>query len=393
MSDFTRRSFLAGAATAASASRVMGANDRVRLGIIGLGGRGSYLMREANRCPNVQWVAVCDAWDLRRDRASELTGPNVEKYADYRRLLDRQDIDGVIIATWDNTHSRLSIDACRAAKDVYVEKPMTSRPEQGPPMVKAIRETSRVVQVGVQQRSTLHFLEAKQRFFDSGKIGEVHMVRTVWDNNDGYRRTPPAGMGKKPEGLNWEDCLGSLPKIPWDPWRYFNHFSYIELCCGQTGGLFVHMVDVVQWYLGVSNPSSVVSLGGIWEFHDGRTGPDNVNLIAEYPEKITVTFEGSVTDRVLPESDDIVFFGSGGRLHIFRYGYRFLPAGAKDASDAITAPATRDTHMQNWIDCIRSRKEPNATAEQGHYGAMACHMGNIAWQEKRVVTWQNEWNL
>ena len=393
MNHFTRRNFLAGAATAASASHVIGANDRIRLGIIGPGGRGSYLMREANKCPNIQWVAVCDAWDVRQDHATELTGPNVEKYADHRRLLDRKDVDGVIIATWDNTHSRLSIDACRAGKDIYVEKPMTSRPEQGPPMVKAMRETGRIVQVGVQQRSTPHFLEAKQRFFDSGKIGEVHMVRTVWNDNDGYRRKPPAGMEKKPAGLNWEDCLGSLPKMPWDPWRYFNHFSYIELCCGQTGGLFVHMVDVVQWFLGISKPSSVVSLGGIWEFHDGRTGPDNVNLIAQYPENLTVTFEASVTDRVPAESDDIVFFGSGGRLHIFRYGYRFLPAGAKNVSDAITAPPTRDTHMQNWIDCIRSRKQPNATVEQGHWGAMACHMGNMAWQEKRVVSWQNEWDL
>jgi predicted dehydrogenase len=250
-----------------------------------------------------------------------------------------------------------------------------------------------VVQVGVQQRSTPHFIEAKQRFFESGAIGDVHMVRTVWNNNNGYRFRPPAGMEKKPEGLNWEACLGSLAPIPWDPWRYFNHFSYMDLCCGQVGGLFVHMVDVVQWYLGITKPSSVAALGGIYEYRDGRDTPDNVNLVAEYPENLTVTFEATVTDRVQPESDDIVFFGSKGRLHIFRYGYRFLPAGITNVAQAVTAPGTPDTHMQNWIDCIRSRKQPNATVEQGHYGSMACHMGNFAWKERRVVSWQKEWDL
>jgi predicted dehydrogenase len=392
MPSLTRRGFLAGAATAASASRVLGANDRVRLGIIGVGGRGTYLAREANRCPNIQWVAVSDAWDVRRDKATELTGTDVAKYADYRRLLERKDIDGVIVATWDNMHTQVAGDVCRSGKDAYVEKPMTSRPEQGRPFIQTVRDTRRVVQVGVQQRSTPHFEEARRRFFESGRIGQIHMVRTVWNSNSGYRFRPPAGMERKPAGLDWETCLGSLPKIPWDPWRYFNHFSYMDLCCGQIGGLFVHMVDVVQWYLGITKPAAVVSLGGIYEFHDGRDTPDNVNLIAEYPEKVTVTFEASVTDRVNQEADDIVFLGSGGRLHIFRYGYRFLPAGAKSA-DFITVKGTRDEHMQNWIDCIRNRKEPNATVEQGHWGAMACHMGNMAWRNRRLVQWDKEWDL
>ncbi|HWB99951.1 MAG TPA: Gfo/Idh/MocA family oxidoreductase, partial [Bryobacteraceae bacterium] len=328
MNQLSRRSFLATSAVAASGSRVMGANDRVRIGIIGTGGRGSYLMRRANQCPNIEWVAVCDAWDVRRDKALELAGPGVHKYADYRGLLDRKDIDGVIVATWDNTHSQIAADACRAGKDVYVEKPMTSEPLQGRPLVRAAREHRRIVQTGVQQRSTPHFHEAKERFIDSRVIGEVHMVRTIWNANGGYLYKPPAGMEQKPSGLNWEACLGSLPKIPWDPKRYFNRFAYMDLCCGQTGGLFVHMVDVVQWYLGVTKPSSVDALGGIYQYKDGRDTPDNINLIAEYPQEMTVTFEASVTDMVQPESADIVFLGSGGRLHIFRYGYRFLPRGA-----------------------------------------------------------------
>ena len=393
MNPVSRRHLLAGAVSAASAARVLGANDRVRVGIIGAGGRGTYLMGQLNQCPNTEWVGVCDAWDVRRRKAVELAGGRVEQYSDYRRLLDRKDIDGVIVASWDNNHVALSTDACRAGKDVYVEKPMTSRPEQGPPFVSVVRDTGRVVQVGVQQRSMPHFLEAKQRFFESREIGQIHMVRTVWNNNGGYRFRPPAGMEKKPEGLDWHACLGSLPKIPWDPWRYFNHFSYMDLCCGQIGGLFVHMIDVVQWYLGITKPEMAAALGGIYEYTDGRDTPDNIYLIAEYPEKVTVNFEATVTDQVRPESEDIVFFGSKGRLHIFRYGYRFLPAGVTNTAHAITAPATRDHHMQNWIDCIRSRKQPNATVEQGHYGATACHMGNLAWKTKSVTTWRKEWDL
>ena len=391
-SQFTRRTFVAGAMTAASASRVPGANDRIRLGIIGTGDRGSYLMTRAKAAGGIQWVAVCDAWDQRRDKAARWTETDVAKYEDYRQLLDRKDIDAVIVATWDNNHSQVSIDAVRAGKDVYVEKPMTSRPEQGPPLVRAVRETKRIAQVGVQQRSTPHFAQAKEKFVDGGLLGRVHMVRTLWNNNGGYLLKPPAGMERKPAGLNWEACLGSLPRIPWDPKRYFNRFAYMDLCCGQTGGLLVHMIDVVQWYTGITKPSAAVSGGGIYQFDDGRDAPDNVNVVLEYAEqKMNVTFEATLSDGVSKESADIVFMGEGGRLHIFRGGYRWIPRGANAVEEVVKG--TPDDHMGNWLDCVRARREPNATAEQGHYGAMACHMGNIAYLERRRVTWQTAWDV
>ena len=392
-SEISRRKFVAGAVTAASAMRVAGANDRVRLGIIGTGGRGSYLMREADKAGGIQWVAVCDAWDARRDQGEKTAGGNVAKFADYRRLLERKDIDAVIVATWDNTHAQITIEACGAGKDVYVEKPMTSTPMQGPPVARAVRRHKRVAQVGVQQRSTPHFMEAKERFVDSGQLGRVHMVRTIWNNNGGYLSKPPAGMEQKPAGLDWEACLGALPKIPWDPKRYFNRFSYLDLCCGQTGGLLVHMIDVVQWYLGITRPLSAVALGGIYQYDDGRDAPDNINVILDYPEKLTVTFEASLADGVPRENADIVFMGEGGRLSIFRSGYRFMRSGQKDPAQDIVVKGTPDQHMANWLECVRSRKEPNATVEQGHYGAMACHMGNLAYQQKARVAWKEEWNI
>jgi predicted dehydrogenase len=200
-------------------------------------------------------------------------------------------------------------------------------------------------------------------------------------------------MEQKPAGLDWEACLGSLPKIPWDPKRYFNRFSYIDLCCGQTGGLLVHMIDVVQWYLGITRPLSAVALGGIYQYDDGRDAPDNINMILDYPEKLTVTFEASLADGVPRENADIVFMGEGGRLSIFRGGYRFMRSGQKDPAQDIVVKGTPDLHMANWLECVRSRKEPNATVEQGHYGAMACHMGNLAYQQKVRVAWKEEWNI
>jgi predicted dehydrogenase len=394
-SEISRRSFVAAGVTAASASRVLGANDRIRLGIIGTGGRGSHLIRmvKAAGADKVEWVAACDAWDQRRDEAQQLIGSPVTKLADYRALLDRKDIDGVIVATLDHLHSTVTVDACRAGKDVFVEKPMTSLPMQGHEVVRAVREHKRIVQVGVQQRSIAHFAEAKERFFDSGKIGEVNMVRTLWNANSGYLTPVPPGMEKKPDGLDWNAVLGWLPKIPWDPKRYFNRFAYWDFATGgQTGGLFVHMVDVVHWFLNIRRPVSAVALGGIYRYNDGRDTPDNINFILDYAEKINVTFEATITDMIGRESADIVFMGSGGRLNIFRSGYRFLPAGDKTGAGEIRAQGTPEPpHMGNWLECMRSRKEPNANVVDGHYAAMACHIGNIAYREKTRIAWKQEW--
>jgi predicted dehydrogenase len=394
MEKVSRRTFMMGAVAAASALRVVGANDRIRLGIIGSGQRGQYLMKRTNEVGNIEWVAVCDAWDLRREQAEQVADTKLAQYVDYRRLLDRKDLDGVIVATFDHMHAQITAEACRAGKDVFVEKPMTSLPLQGHEVVRAVQETKRVVQVGVQQRSTPHFIEAKQRFFDSGLLGRVNMVRTIWNANGGYLTPVPTGMERKPEGLDWETCLGWLPKIPWDAKRYFNRFAYWDFSTGgQTGGLFVHMVDVVHWFLGIKRPAATVAMGGIYRYDDGRDTPDNINFVLEYPEKLNLTFEATLTDMIPAGAADIVFMGSGGRLSIFRYGYKFRPSEENAQVGELSSVPTQDFHMGNWLECMRSRKEPNANVLDGHYSAMACHTGNIAYKEKRRVAWQKEWDV
>ncbi len=394
MNEVSRRGFI-GAMTAASAARVLGANDRIRLGVIGTGGRGRYLMSNAMKSnpADIQWVAAADAWDVQRDRAEKLAGHSLEKYVDYRRVLDRNDIDAVIIATWDHMHCQIAVDACAAGKDLYVEKPMTLHAIEGERIVKAVREHKRILQTGTQQRSYPHFIEARQRFIDSGRIGKITMVRCIWNGNGAYRNeAPPPGYEQKPEGMDWEVCQGNLPKVPWNPKRYFNHYVYWDYSTNaQMGGLFVHMVDVVHQYCKVYRPVAAMCMGGIYLGVEDRDTADNINAIVEYPGGLLVTFEANVTDLVRKESEDIVFMGTGGRLNIFRWGYRFLPA-EKDAPE-ITAGPTPELHVANWLECIRSRKPANCDEVAGHYSAMACHISNMSYKEKRRIEWRDEWDV
>jgi predicted dehydrogenase len=393
----SRRSFLTktvATTTAASYSRILGANDKVRLGWVGTGGRGQHLMNMAKAAGGNEIVAICDAWDRRMDEAEKLIGHPVSKVFPYRKLLERKDIDAVVVATVDHTHAPITVAACQAGKDVFVEKPMTSVPMQGHEIVKAQRAAKRVIQVGVQQRSLANFIEAKQRFVDSGMLGKVHMVRTIWNANTGYLTPAPAGSETKPAGLDWDAVLDWLPKRPWDPKRYFNRFAYWDFATGgQTGGLFVHMVDVVHWYCGVNKPLSAVAQGGIYQYNDGRDTPDNINFLLDYPGGLNVSFEATITDLIPRESADIIFFGEKGRLNIFRYGYRFLSAADKGKEPITAGGSPEPAHMANFLECVRTRKEPNATALDGHYAAMACHIGNIAYQEKRRVEWKPEWDV
>jgi predicted dehydrogenase len=202
-------------------------------------------------------------------------------------------------------------------------------------------------------------------------------------------------MEQKPDGLDWEACLGWLPKIPWDPKRYFNRFAYWDFSTGgQTGGLFVHMVDVVHWYLNLLKPVSAVAGGGIYQYDDGRDTPDNINLILEYPERLNVTFEATLTDMIPQDSADIIFMGTGGRLSIFRYGYKFLPSKQNASAGQLTGGgAPEGVHVANWLECMKSRRPPNADVVAGHYSSLACHIGNLAFRKQTRITWQKEWDL
>ncbi len=386
----SRRGFMRATLASGPPVRVLGANDRIRLGLIGAGERGTALM-QAGKDAGAEIVSVCDAWLTRAEHGAALAG-GAEYCQDYRRVLDRPDIDGVLVATFDNTHAQITEEACRAGKDVYVEKPMTFAPAEGLAVAAAVRETRRVVQVGMQQRSMPHFLEARQRFFKSGLIGRVNIVRTVWNANPGYAPPVPDGMHVKPVDLNWRACLGGRPGPSWSARRYFNRFAYSALSAGGLiGGLFVHMADVAHWYLELVHPARAVALGGIYSHDDGRDTPDTLNAVLEYPEGVNVAFESTLNDAAPRERATMTFVGSGGRLSIFRWGYRFVSARREQAE--ITCAGSPDSHVANWLDCMRTRSEPNAGVAAGHYAAMACHMSRMALEQQSRVDWRRDWEL
>lgn len=402
----TRRAFshsAIAAATASSVRRVVGANDRIRLGVIGTGPRGQYLMRELNKTKAVDWVAVCDVYNVRRDQAATIAGTAVKTYGDHRALLDHKDIDAVIVATPDHWHSAIGVDACRAGKDVYVEKPMVHRPEDGLALVKAARQNQSVVQVGMQGRMMPHFKAALETFVTPGLVGKVGLIRTWYDGNNGYVLKPPPGMERQPAELDWKRWLGPAQAIAWNPDVYFSPYKWLHYDGGMIMGIGIHVIDSAHQFLGLSKPSSAVALGGVYQFAD-RDTPDVVNVVLEYPQKVNVTFEAELmTCASQPPEAGIELRGTGGILRINRYaqaaGYEFR---AHPVTPGGTAPlpvrggggsASALPLLRNWLECIQTRNKPVANEEQGYYSAVACYMGLEAYRTKSRVAWNDNWNL
>jgi predicted dehydrogenase len=390
-----RRNFLAMTASAAGGTHISGADNRLRLGIIGAGSRGSLLMRYVNEVGGAEWAAVADVYGAHRFRAEKIAGKPIEKCGDYRRLLENKDVEAVIIATPDHWHARMIIDAVRAGKDVFCEKPMTVSPMQGQAVVKAVRETNRIVQIGTQQRSLPVILAAKQKFFESGLLGTVTMVHCHWNRNGGYLLPPiPPELEHKPEDLDWNAWLGPLPKVPWDPKRFLRPFMFWGPSTGPTGNLLIHFLDVIHWCLGLRKPSTAMAMGGLFYFRDGRDVPDTFSTTLQYPEGVLVSYDCCVPDQVPREGLGMVFMGSGGRLHVFRGGYRFLPSEANAKMGELTAKGQDGPqHIKNWLDCVRSRQQPNSDVMEGHYLATACHLANIAYFRNQRAYWQEAWDI
>lgn len=380
-----RRNFLRGAAavSALSYSRILGANDRVQLGAIGVGDRGRHDMSRFQKDPTVDVVAVCDIYAQQIDKALQ-QAPKATSYTDHRKLLENKAIDVVLIATPDHWHATTAIDALNAGKDVYVEKPLTRTLAEGPRIVKAARVNERICQVGMQQRSGKHYLEAKREYFDTGKLGKITMARTWWHGNTYHLRKAPDYLQQKPSNLDWARYLGPLKWRDWDPQQYWNWRAYLDFGGGQVTDLFTHWIDVVHMFMGQEIPKSAVAAGGVYFAKDGRTAPDTINVLLEYPSEFTATFEATLAPGI--QGAAVEMCGTTGRLYIDRGKYIFTPAGR--SAQAVTVQASSDLdldHVTNFLECVRSRKLPNGDVLIGHRSAQASHLGNIAYVEKRRI--------
>jgi predicted dehydrogenase len=379
----SRRALLGAASTALSYSRIYGANERLGLGLIGCGERGRYDLSNFVKTGNVDVVALCDIWPTQFEKASK-DAPSAKRFGRHADLLELKEVDIALIATPDHWHVPIAIDALNAGKDVYVEKPLTLTPEEGPAVVKAARVNNKICQVGMQQRSGQHYLEAKAKYFDTGKIGKLTLARTWWHGNSYHLRKAPDDLRQKPQDLDWARYLGRLKWRDWDPQQYWNWRAYLDFGGGQVTDLFTHWIDVVQMFTGQDIPSAAVALGGVYHYKDGRTAPDTINVLLQYPSEFTATFEATLAPGIKGEA--IEFAGTEGRLLIDRRHYEFQPA-EKDAKPTVVegrGAHTLDTdHVANFLDCVRSRKLPNGDVLIGHRSAQSSHLGNIAYVQKR----------
>lgn len=387
-SGANRRRFIGAAlATAASYSRVLGANERLRLGLIGCGDRGRYDMRNFIKA-GVDVVALCDVWADAIGKAREAAGTTeVKTFADHRKLLELKDIDIALICTPDHWHAPIAIDALNAGKDVFIEKPLTLRCEEGPQIVKAARENGRICQVGMQQRSGQHYIEAKREYIDSGKLGKISLCRTWWHGNGYHLRKAPDALKNKPENLDWARFLGPVKWRDWDPQQYWNWRAYLDFGGGQVTDLFTHWLDVVHMFMGSDIPTSAQAAGGVYYYKDGRTAPDTINVLLEYPAGFTATFEATLVPGITGAAQE--FCGTEGRLYIDRRRYQFYPIRRRGQSAEpveVQAKSSIDMdHVQNFLDCVKSRKLPNGDVLVGHRSAQASHLGNISYMQKRRI--------
>jgi predicted dehydrogenase len=283
------------------------------------------------------------------------------------------------------------IEACRAGKDVYIEKPLTYAPAEGPRIVKAVRETGRVVQVGMQQRSGAHYMQAKSEYFDTGRIGKVTLVRTIWHGNGWHLRKP--SFTEKPAGLDWERFVGPRPKRPFSAHQFWNWRAYLDYGGGQITDLFTHWIDVVQWFMKEDQPAAAVASGGVYHYRDGRTAPDTINVLLEYPGNggWTATFEATLAPGARGAA--IEFNGTEGRLSITRGGYTFQPP--KGDPVEVKADGKGDfltqAHVDDFLACLGTRGKPRGDVLTGHRSALSSHLGNIAYLQKRRVVMDRAW--
>jgi predicted dehydrogenase len=416
----SRRSFIAAGATlltAASWQRVLGANDRIGVGFIGYGLIGKRHVLDCQEQKDADLVAIAEAHRGRRDEALAQIGGSAKGYADFRRLLDDKDVQAVVISTPDHWHALQTMMACAAGKDVYVEKPLTLFVREGRWMIGVARRHKSVVQVGTQQRSGPHYQRARD-LIRQGQLGTIFSARMGVFRNimPGFGR--PADADPPPE-LDWEMWLGPAPERRYNPNRAIYHFRWFwDYSGGQMTNLAAHALDVVHWYCNLQGPTAVTSVGGRYCLQDNGETPDTQDALIEYPGmtaiwshreactgktqaglefcgpkgSLTVSRSGFVLtgDRKIPPENAVPQFAGahpvGGPQRVEQTGpeeswTKSIEDKSGDAREQLRL------HVRNFLDCVRSRKEPNADLESGHQVATVCHLANISLRLGRRVRW------
>jgi predicted dehydrogenase len=415
--DFTKTLVLASAGTALSSTRAAEANNRVRLGCIGLGNRGDQVLDAFLKQPDAEIAAVCDLSEAYMDHAAQKAGTSPRKFNDYRQLLEQKDIDAVVIATPDHWHALQTVHACQAGKDVYVEKPLSLCVAEGRKMVDAVRTHNRVCQVGIHRRSVA-LCEEATTFVRNGGLGKVTAARAFHIQNEWPNGIGSPSNQEPPADLNWEAWLGPAPKRPYNRNRTFYRFRWFyDYSGGQVTNFGVHYIDFIQWALGADAPLRVMAMGGKpAEMKDNREIPDTLEAVWQYPGGTLVTFSqfnGNGGAWSLPGCE-LELRGTLGSLYLFGDGYEVAPDPIsedefparsplnrardsqyrKNAQPRIQARKNRGTstadtapHARNFLDCVKSRAKCNCDIEIGHRSTSATLLANIALKTNVVLEW------
>ena len=389
MKPFHRRDFLRTAAASLSALAAAGAadrpNDKIRLAFLGVHGRGRDLLRGFTAFDDVEIAAICDPDSnvveeaLKLAQGSQKRKPNVEK--DLRHVLDDHDIDAVVVATPDHWHALATVWACQAGKHVYVEKPVSHNLVEGRRMVEAARKYDRVVQVGLQRRSSAHFKSAAE-FVRSGKLGKVPFARAwIAGNRKSIGRLPDADP---PAGVDYDLWLGPAPERPFNPNRFHYNWRWNwDYGTGEVGNNGVHGLDIVRWVVGLDAPLRVTSAGGRLFYDDDGQTPDTQVVTFDFPDT-TVLWEHRIWSKTGLEGDafGMRVYGEKGTLVFDKEGWHVQDGDA--ASDK--AADFDGPHKRDFLERIKDGKRPNADIEEGHKSTRLCHLGNIAQHVRRELT-------
>lgn len=435
MQNSSRRNFLkTGAAAlaavplarASSYSRIFGANDRVRVGVVGFSDRfrsallPSFLQHAKDL--NFEFAAVSDIWNQRREEGrahlEKLTGGHIDAVRNNDELYARKDVDAVIVATADFQHALHGVEAVRAGRDAYVEKPMAHTMEDARAIRGAVRETGRIVQIGTQRRSSPVYQQAYD-FVRSGKFGEIVSVLMTWNvNQPGRWRRPKLVAGLREEQVDWKRYLMKLPYEPFDPRKYVEFRLFWPYSSGIPDQWMVHQIDTVHWFTGLPRPRSVVANGGIYFWKDGRKNWDTMTAVFDYGplNDPTKGFQVVYSSRMTNEAGEVkeLYYSNGGTLDLDKRTVspeggltkRFademdmppnllpkislLDSGGRIVTSADTGgDADTSANVRNWMECVRSRKTPNAHIEAGYSHSVALCMTIAAIQTGRRITFDD----
>jgi predicted dehydrogenase len=395
---------MAGAALSSAAPQASSSGKKFRVGFIGMGRQGRSNLRAAQRSGDIDVVAISDVYEPNLKQAQEMA-PDARVYRDFREMLAADDIDAVCISTPDHWHAYMTVEACKAGKDVYVEKPSSVTVHEGRMMVEAARKYNRVVQVGTMQRSGDHFQKVVKMVQD-GKIGQVSFVRT-WN----YGNEFPNGIGNPPDSappadLDWDMWLGPAAERPFNKNRFgvdpraFSHFRWFwDYAGGMMTDWGVHLLDIVLWAMQEDGPQVVTTAGGKFAIQDNRETPDVIQATYEFPKFICV-YENRIVNAqsMFGQGYGITFHGTKGTLFVDRSRWEILPEmenpeGSRDQIAQVRAERgspgnnSLEAHWVDFVSSMRSREKPISDIEIGHRSTATCLLANVALRSRQRVEW------